>query len=66
MNILRNFYSLVVLNKQKAIVAFVVGAISAFVVRHGWTLDISLRDALQALLVGVIAHAGVYLKANKG
>jgi hypothetical protein len=57
-------YSLVVTGKQKAVMAFFAAAVGSFVARHGFTLDMSLGNALQALLLGALAHLGVYLKSN--
>lgn len=58
-------YKTLVSGKQKAIVAFVVATVGTYVARHGWTLNMTLGQAVQALCVGVIAHVGVYFKANK-
>lgn len=64
MNKLGQLYQLVVVGKEKAIVAFVVTAVGAYVAKHGVTLDMTLKDALTAVLYGVVGHVAVYLKAN--
>lgn len=62
---LTKLYEVLVFDKQKALVAFIVAAVGTYAVSHGINLDMSLRDALQALLVGVIAHGSVYFKRNQ-
>lgn len=64
-NLLSKLYTKVVAKKQKAIAAFLVGAVGSFVAKHGLTLDASLVNYVQAFVVGVLAHAGVFFTSNK-
>lgn len=57
-------YQLVVVGKEKAVVAFVVAAVVPFVARYGVTLNVSNVALLQALLFGVLAHLAVYFAPN--
>lgn len=55
----------VVNGSRKAIVAFVVTALVAWVARKGYNLDVDTQTALRTLLDGAIAFALVWLTANK-
>ena len=50
---------------RKAIVAFAVTALIAYVARKGYSLDASMQEALRTLLDGLIVGALVWLTANK-
>ena len=63
---MRNLVAKLVTGKEKAIVAFLVATIGSFVAKHGVTLDMTLGQALQALIVGLVAHVSVFLTANRG
>lgn len=53
-------------NKQKAVVGFIITAVVAFFAKHGVDLDsITLKQALEALLWGILGFVGVYIKRNK-
>ena len=60
-----NLYKTLTIGKQKAITAFVVAAVGTYVSRHGWKLNMTLSQALQALVVGAVAHVSVYTTRNK-
>lgn len=60
-----NLYELVVVGKEKAVVAFIVGAVGSFVARHGLTLDMTLKDVLESACYGLIGHGSVYFTRNK-
>lgn len=57
-------YQLVVVGKEKAVVAFLVTAVVPFVAQHGLTLNVSGVALLEALLFGVLAHLAVYFAPN--
>lgn len=63
--LLSKLYVTVIVGKQKAIAAFLVGAVGTFVARHGLTLDATAASYLQALVVGALAHGSVYFTRNK-
>jgi uncharacterized membrane protein (DUF441 family) len=50
---------------RKAIVAFLVTALIAYIARKGYNLDASTQEILRTLLDGVIAGVLVWLTANK-
>jgi uncharacterized membrane protein (DUF441 family) len=62
---LSNLYQALVVGKEKAIVAFVVGAAVVQASKHGLSLDMTLKEALEALLGGAIAHVSVFLTRNR-
>lgn len=62
---MQNLYGLIVVGKQKALIAFALGLVGTQLVNHGLSLDMTLGDALQALLAGLIAHGSVYFTPNK-
>lgn len=57
-------YGVLVVGKEKAVVAFLVGTVASLALKHGLTLDLTTQTALTSLLVGVIAHVSVYLTKN--
>jgi hypothetical protein len=61
---IKQLYTLVVVGKQKALVAFVVATVGSYVARHGWTLNMTLGEALQSLFIGLVAHLSVFTKRN--
>jgi len=50
---------------RKAIVAFVITALIAYVARKGYSLDVSMQEALRTLLDGLIVAVLVWLTKNK-
>jgi uncharacterized membrane protein (DUF441 family) len=50
---------------RKAIVAFVITALIAYVARKGYSLDANAQEILRTLLDGVIAGVLVWLTKNK-
>lgn len=60
-----SLYKLVVINKQKAILGFVIAFSAPYLAKVGFTLDTTLKEVLESLVYGTIGYAGIYLKANK-
>lgn len=58
-------YDNLVAGKQKAIVAFIVTAVVAQASQHGVDTSLTLEQALEALLWGVLGFVGVYFKRNQ-
>lgn len=58
-------YGLLVVNKQKAIMAFVAGAVAPYLLQHGFSLDMTLGEALESFTSGLIMAGAVYLKRNR-
>ena len=58
-------YNQFIAGKQKAVVAFLVTALVAFIAKHGVVLPDNAADTLQALAWGVVGSVSVYLKRNK-
>jgi uncharacterized membrane protein (DUF441 family) len=58
-------YENFVAGKQKAVVAFVVTALVAWLVKHGVELPEDASDTLQALAWGLVGLVSVYLKRNQ-
>lgn len=59
-------YSQLIANKQKAVVGFIVTAAVAYFAKHGIDLGaITLKQALEAVLWGMLGFVGVYVKQNK-
>lgn len=52
-------------SSRKAIVAFLITTLIAYVARKGYNLDASTQEILRTLLDGVIAGALVWLTTNK-
>lgn len=52
-------------SSRKAIVAFLVTALIAYIARKGYNLDASTQEILRTLLDGVIAGALVWVTENK-
>lgn len=50
---------------RKAIVAFVITALIAYVARKGYTLDVTYQEALRTLLDGLIVGVLVWVTKNK-
>lgn len=50
---------------RKAIVAFAVTALVAYVARKGYNIDVDTQTALRTLLDGLIAGVLVWLTSNK-
>ncbi len=50
---------------RKAIVAFVITALIAYVARKGYSLDVTMQEALRTLLDGLIVGVLVWLTKNK-
>ena len=62
---IKKIYQIVFAQKQKAVVAFIVAAIGSYIVKHGISLDVTVGDALQSIVAGVVAHISVYFTRNK-
>lgn len=58
-------YKLLIENKQKAIVGFLATAATAILSQNGFTLDMTLGEALEVIGYGLLGWIGVYVKANK-
>ena len=58
-------YNQFIAGKQKAVVAFIVSALVAFIVKHGVALPDNASETLQALVWGVVGLVSVYVKRNK-
>lgn len=52
-------------SSRKAIVAFVITALIAYVARKGYSLDVTYQEALRTLLDGLIVAVLVWLTKNK-
>lgn len=58
-------YNQIVVGKQKAIVAFILASLTAFLAKQGFTLDTTIGELAEALIYGIIGYIGVYIKRNK-
>lgn len=59
-------YTAIVANKQKAIVSFVVAAVTAYAAKHGFDIEtVTVKEALELIFYGVIGYVGVYVKRNQ-
>jgi hypothetical protein len=58
-------YTQLIAGKQKAIVGFIATAVAAYAAKHGLNLDMTLKDALEACLWGLLGLFGVYIKRNR-
>lgn len=66
LNVINTLYDLIVTGKQKAIAAFVVGVVSTYVVKYGFDIEtLTVKEAIEQLVYGVIAYAGTYIPTNK-
>lgn len=63
---LNNLYTLLVVGKQKAIVAFVLMLVGGLGFQVGGVdlLDATVGEVISALVAGVIGYASVWFKAN--
>lgn len=64
LGVLGFLYGSVVVGKEKAVVAFIVASLTAFTVKHGFTLDVTLQAIIQSVLYGILAHIAVYSTHN--
>lgn len=60
-------YNQLIAGKQKAVVGFIITALATFLAQHGLShlLDMTLKEAAEALVYGLFGYLGVYTKANK-
>lgn len=59
-------YELLVVNKQKAVVGFVVGAVVTYAAKYGLDLNtLTVSEALELVVGGAVVAVGVYLKKNQ-
>lgn len=61
-----SIYQAIVVNKQKALVAFVFGILATYFAKHGIDLDtITVKEFFEQIASGLIGYFAVYAKANK-
>lgn len=65
-NAVSGIYGTLVSGNQKAIVAFVVVTVGTILVQNGLSLDMTVKEAVEAVANGVISSVAVWLKANRG
>lgn len=58
-------YNQLIAGKQKAVVAFIVTTLVAFLVKHGIALPENAGQTFEALIWGLVGLVSVYLKRNK-
>lgn len=58
-------YQQFIAGKQKAVVAFIVTALVAFLVKNGIELPENAAQTFEALIWGVVGLVSVYIKRNK-
>lgn len=59
-------YTLLVANKQKAIVGFVLTAVAAYFAKYGIDINtLTVKEALELLAYGILGYLGVYSTRNK-
>lgn len=59
-------YEQFIANKQKAIVAFILGVVGSYIAKYGFDIQtLTVGQLIERLIYGAIAYVGVYLKANK-
>lgn len=58
-------YQQFVAGKQKAIVAFVVTAVTAYAAKHGVDFNMTLAQVVEAVMWGLLGLVTVYVKRNK-
>lgn len=64
MNMIYELYITQVLPNKKAVVGFILAAVSVYLTKHGLSLNSDLQTALQTILSGLVAGAGVWLAEN--
>lgn len=58
-------YDLIVVNKQKALVAFLVAGVASYCAQYGINIEtLTIKEGLEVVGYGLIAYVSVYLKAN--
>lgn len=63
---METIYRQIVENKQKAVVGFVVAAAVAYFAKHGIDIEtLTVKEALEMVLWGVIGYVSVFFKRNK-
>ena len=63
---MNRIYDLVIANKQKAIVGFVVAAAVSYAAQYGLNLEtLTVKEALELVAYGAIGFLGVYIKKNQ-
>lgn len=59
-------YQAIVVNKQKAIVGFIIAALVAYFSKHGIDIEtLTVREFVEMLIYGLIGYGAVYTKRNK-
>ncbi len=58
-------YQQFIAGKQKAVVAFIVTTLVAFLVKNGIALPDNAAQTFEALVWGLVGLVSVYLKRNK-
>jgi len=59
-------YQAIVVNKQKAIVGFVVVSLAAYFSKYGIDIEtLTVKEAIELIVYGVIGYFAVYTKRNK-
>lgn len=59
-----SLYQTLVAPNRKAIVGFIVVVLATYLAKHGLALSLDTQTALQTLLSGLVAYAGVWLATN--
>jgi hypothetical protein len=59
-------YRAIVVNKQKAIVGFVIAGAVAYFAKFGIDIEtLTVKEAIELIVYGVIGYVAVYTKRNK-
>lgn len=59
-------YELLVIGKQKAVVAGVVGVVVVYAAKHGIDIEtLTVKEAVEIVVSGVIVAVSVFLKKNQ-
>ena len=61
---IHKLYTALVVGNQKAIMAFVLTALAVALAKVGLNLDMTLRQAGEAVLSALVVGLGTWLKAN--
>jgi len=63
---MEKIWNALVANKQKAIVGFAVASLAAYFAKHGIDIEtLTVKEASELVLYGVLGYVGVYVKRNK-
>jgi len=61
-----SIYQSIVVNKQKAIVGFVVAFIATYLAKFGFDLEtLTVKELLEQVAYGLIGYVSVYVKRNQ-